>query len=237
MPLPLELVALAALIMGLGAMLQAAVGFGGALIWVPLLALIDTALVPGPTLMASLALAGAMAYRERGAIQTGQLAVALIGLAVGTVAAAAALTVIARGQLPTVFATLILAGVVLSVAGLRPAVSRASLVVGGIAAGIMGTMAGLHGPPIALVYQSEAGERVRATLGAFFIVCYATALFALNRVGLFGAPEALLGAALMPGVIAGYAASRLLSAELDGRRLRLAILVVSAGSALALLFK
>ena len=237
MPLPLELVALGALIMGLGAMLQAAVGFGGALIWVPLLALIDTSLVPGPTLMASLALASAMAYRERGAIQKGQLAMALIGLAFGTVAAAAALTVIARGQLPTVFALMILAGVALSVAGLQPAVSRGSLVVGGVAAGIMGTMAGLHGPPIALVYQSEAGERVRATLGAFFFVCYATALFALNRVGLFGAPEALLGAALMPGVIAGYAASRLLSAELDGRRLRFAILAVSTASALALLIK
>jgi predicted membrane chloride channel (bestrophin family) len=54
--------------MAIGAALQAAVGLGLALFVVPLLALIDVRLIPGPVLLASVALAVMMAYRGRAAI-------------------------------------------------------------------------------------------------------------------------------------------------------------------------
>src|SRR5436309_3178286 len=47
----------------------------------------------------------------------------------------------------------VLIAVALSVLGLRIEASFLSLVLGGGAAGVMGTMVGIHGPPIALVFQ------------------------------------------------------------------------------------
>jgi len=74
----------ATLVMAVGAAIQAAVGLGLALFVVPLLALIDTRLVPGPMLLASIALAVMMAYRDRAAIDCRKLGLSLIGLCVGT---------------------------------------------------------------------------------------------------------------------------------------------------------
>src|SRR5580693_10630858 len=64
---------LATLVMAIGAALQAAVGLGMALFVVPLLALIDVRLIPGPVLLASMALAVMMAYRGRAAINRREL--------------------------------------------------------------------------------------------------------------------------------------------------------------------
>ncbi len=64
---------LATLVMAIGAALQAAVGLGLALFVVPLLALIDVRLIPGPVLLASVALAVMMAYRGRAAINRREL--------------------------------------------------------------------------------------------------------------------------------------------------------------------
>lgn len=68
-----------------GALVQASVGFGFALVTVPLLTLMDPVFVPGPTLLANLLLAILMSIRERAAIEQGQLSMAAWGLAVGTV--------------------------------------------------------------------------------------------------------------------------------------------------------
>lgn len=82
--LSLTMLILATLVMAVGAALQAAVGLGLALFAVPLLALIDVRLIPGPMLLASMALAVMMAHRGRAAIDRRELALSLIGLCVGT---------------------------------------------------------------------------------------------------------------------------------------------------------
>jgi len=53
--LSVTMLVLATLVMAIGAALQAAVGLGMALFVVPLLALIDVRLIPGPVLLASVA--------------------------------------------------------------------------------------------------------------------------------------------------------------------------------------
>jgi uncharacterized membrane protein YfcA len=49
----------------LGAILQASTGLGAGLIIVPLLALVSLAFVPGPLVLASMALSGLMAFQGR----------------------------------------------------------------------------------------------------------------------------------------------------------------------------
>src|SRR5271156_3242276 len=92
--LPVATLVLATLVMAVGAALQAAVGLGLALFVVPLLALIDVRLIPGPMLLASVTLAVMMAHRERSAIDRQELTLSLIGLCIGTAVGACCLSLV-----------------------------------------------------------------------------------------------------------------------------------------------
>ena len=224
--------------MVVGSLLQASVGFGIALFVVPLLVLLNPVFVPGPMLFASLFLAAIMAFRGWSAIDLKKLGLAGVGLFVGTAAGALALMIVASDKWPKLFAVFILVAVALSASGIHIPATRRNLVAAGIISGVMGTISGIHGPPMALLYQRETGNIVRATLAIFFVMAYAIALIALGTIGLFGKKELLLGLTLAPGVIAGYIVARFSTKLLDrGYWLRLAILTVASLSAIALIFR
>lgn len=228
---------LAIAIMAAGAALQSAVGMGLGLFVVPLLALLDQRYVPGPIQLGALLLALGMARRERAALEWTVLRVAVLGLLVGTALGALALTLIDPARLPRIFGAMILVAVCLSVAAPAPRPTGAALFVGGSLSGLMGAMAGIHGPIIALLLQHAEPPRLRALLSAFFAVGYLTALVALAGAGLFGRAELALGVALVPGAALGYLAGPHLARRLDQRRLRAAILLISTASAVGLLLR
>lgn len=217
--------------------LQAATGMGMALFAAPLLALVNPALVPGPMLCSVFALSIAVAWRERLAIDPRVLGRSLLGLLLGCGMGAVILLVLDRVQLRSAFALLILAMVLLSCSGLPVRPSRVALLIGGTASGVVGTMFGLHGPPIALVLQHEPPDRLRATLCAFFAVGCSVSLVALAAIGAFGTIGLDLGLALLPGVAIGFALAPPLARRIDQRRARMAVLVISALSAFALLLR
>jgi uncharacterized protein len=231
------MIVLATVIIAAAAALQAATGMGMALLAVPLLALIDPAYVPGPTLCAVMVLSAGVAWRERLAIDRRLLAPALFGLAAGCGIGATVLALLAGVDLARLFAILILGAVALSISGARAPTGPVTLLIGGTAAGILGTMSGAHGPPIALVLQHEPPARLRATLCAFFAVGCAVSLLALAVGGLLGSAQLRLGAGLLPGVAIGFALAPPLSRRLDRQRARAAVLAISALSAFALLLR
>jgi uncharacterized membrane protein YfcA len=228
---------LAILIMASGCAFQAAVGIGMALLVVPLLALVDTQLVPGPMLFAGTALTALTAYRDRAALETAKLKLALAGLALGTVMGAVALRIFNGPNLPKLLGALVLLAVLVSVVGRKFQPTKRLLLVGSIASGIMGTMVGIHGPPLALVFQNAEASQTRAMLGAFFTVGYMLAVVSLAVVGLFDAQKLLLGFALLPGAVIGYLAAPAVSQFIDSSVLRVGILAVSSISAVSLLLR
>jgi hypothetical protein len=84
----------------------------------------------------------------------------------GTAVGASGLSLVAPASLTKLFALLILVVVLVSLIGTGVRVSRGALLAGGGAAGVMGTMVGIHGPPIALVFQNAEPAQARA------MVCY-----------------------------------------------------------------
>jgi uncharacterized membrane protein YfcA len=228
---------IAVMIVAAGSALQAATGMGMALFAAPLLALIDPAFVPGPVLCAVMALSAAVAWRERAFIDRRILLVALLGFSVGCAIGAVLLAVLIGRDLDRVFAALILAAVFLSVAGLRIRISKLALLIGGAASGVLGTIAGVQGPPIALVLQHEAPDRLRATLCAFFASGSLVSLTALAAAGLFGIGKLGLGFELMPGVALGFAIAPVFASRIERRQARAAVLVISMLSAFALLVR
>ena len=71
---------------------------------------------------------------------------------------------VAPASLTKLFALLILVAVLVSLIGTGVRVSRGALLAVGGAAGVMGTMVGIHGPPIALVFQNAEPAQARAML-------------------------------------------------------------------------
>jgi uncharacterized membrane protein YfcA len=120
--------------------------------------------------------------------------------------------------------------------GISVRAGRLALLLGGTASGILGTMAGVHGPPIALVLQHEPPERLRAMLCAIFTVACVISISALASIGVFGVSEIGLSLRLLPGVAVGLALTPFIAGRIDRRRARIAVLAISALSAVALLF-
>jgi uncharacterized protein len=224
-------------VMAAGAALQAAFGMGIALFAIPLLALIDPRFVPGPLLFASLWLSIGMAYAGRADIRGGEIGLASIGLAAGTAVGAVALAWTPSASLPHLFGALILVAVLISCSGLAIRSTPHALLGGGTVAGIMGVMAGIHGPPMALIFQNDAPKRARAMMGAFFAAAYPLSIAGMALVGLFGSLELALGLALVPGMALGFALAPLLARYVDRRVMRVGILVISAASGVVLLLR
>lgn len=224
-------------VMAVGSAFQAAVGMGLALLVVPLLALLDPVLLPGPMLFAAIGLCFGMAWRDRASLDRHALAIGMVGLAAGTAIGAAVLLAMSTAALPRVFGAAILAGVAMSVMGRKVRTGRTALLLGGAASGAMGTIAGIHGPPLALVLQHESPDRVRALLGAFFSGGYVISVLALMAAGRFGAKGLILGLVLMPGTAMGFACAPLVARHLPARGLRWVLLAVSTVSAGVLLVR
>jgi uncharacterized protein len=234
-PLDAPHIALAVAIMAMGSALQASAGVGLALFVVPLLALVDRSFIPGPMLLAGLVITLSSAYRERAAIHLPTLRNSLIGLAVGTIVGGLALKFLAGSHLDKTFGALVLLAVLIGVSGYEFNATPRSLMFAGGASGIMGAMVGIHGPAISLYFQNAEPRVARAMMGAFFSVAYVGAIAVLAAFGLFGLPELLRAAILLPGVAIGVAVAPLLARRIDTRRLRYIILGIAALSALTLL--
>jgi uncharacterized protein len=125
----------------------------------------------------------------------------------------------------------------LSVAGLPVPRGRLALLVGGAASGVLGTMSGVHGPPIALLLQHQPPDRLRATLCAFFAVGGLISVLALAAAGLLGLGGIGLALELLPGVALGFTAAPFFARRVDRRRARAAVLTISTLAALALLLQ
>ncbi|MBQ02220.1 MAG: hypothetical protein CL477_16245 [Acidobacteria bacterium] len=228
---PLE-IAIVVLCSCVGFTLQGAVGFGMGILGSPIFVLIDTRLVPGPVLVSTMLFTTMLTIREHRAIDLGGLRWAVAGRIAGTIPAAALLALLSAEQLRLLFGGIVLLAVAISVSGVHVEPRPASLLAGGVLSGIMGTIAAIGGPPMALLYQHAPGARVRGTLSGLFLVGTVISLTALVLVGRFGLDELRFALLLLPGVIFGFFVSRRIASRLDRGYTRPAVLTVAAAAGL-----
>lgn len=247
-----------ALAVVLGALVQGVLGFGLALLAVPVLAWLAPETVPVGMLVAVLPLVVVTAARERSHVDLRGIGWALVGRVPGGAAGALAVAVLPVRGLQLLVASTVALAVVASAAAdsrsraaavpdeitgtvpggpdLAPApVRRTTLALAGALSGLGGTTSGIGGPPMGLAYRNAGGPTIRSTLALFFVVGALLSLASLAVVGEVTGPRLLAGLLLVPPVAVGYLLSGWVRPRVRAHAVRSAVLALSGLSAAVLL--
>ncbi|WP_285750609.1 sulfite exporter TauE/SafE family protein [Lentzea sp. NBRC 105346] len=228
---------LAGVVVALGGLLQGLVGFGLSLLAVPLLALLDPALLPVPVLIAATAHSVLSLIREHGHVDWRGVGWAMAGRLPGTLVGVWLVDSLSQKNFGLVVGVVVLLCVVLSVVAWRPSPTPRSLVTAGLASGSFGTAMSVGGPVVGLLYQNSKGPEVRATMAAFFVLGSGTSVLGLLLAGQVHARQLWTGLALIPFLIVGFLLSGPLRKRFDAGGVRTPVLVVSGVSAVVLIVR
>lgn len=224
---------LGALAVAAGSSIQGVTGFGSNLLAVPLLLLIDERFVPGPIVVAGTVLNLLMATRADPSEINPKVRLTILGQLPGAIMAALLLAAMPQRALILAFAGSVLLASIASASGWRPPFNKGTLIGAGAASGFFGTMAGIGGPPVALMFQDESGPTLRATLARHFLAGALVTIPALIVVGRLGLEDLLIALALLPGTFLGFSLSGRLTRMADTRTVRPLVIGLSALSAVA----
>jgi uncharacterized membrane protein YfcA len=175
--------------------------------------------------------------RERGAVDWKGMKWAIFGRVIGTIAGGWAVVAFSKDAVIVLVAVLVLAGVLMTSIGWKIKTNRITLSTAGLVSGVMGTLTSVGGPPMALVYQRETAQKLRATLAGFFLVGATFSLLTLAVSGGMSEHDFVLGALMLPGYVIGMIANRWASKFLDKGYSRVAVLSFSALSSIVLLLE
>lgn len=195
-----ELVVAAAVVM-LGAAIQSSSGMGLAVVSLPVLALVMPERMPQVLLLLGMPMLTWMVWSEREHVRLHGLTPVIAGRFVGTAPGALVVTVLTAAQLNLFFAIASLAAVAGVLAALRTArlhrTDGLPAFTGGVASGLMGTAAGVGGPPLAWLYAGRDGPDIRANLSIVFLVGNVVSLASLALAGRLGATDWRMAALLL----------------------------------------
>jgi uncharacterized membrane protein YfcA len=226
---------LAGIVVVLGGLVQGLVGFGLALVAVPIVALIDPSLLPVPILVTTSAHSVMSLFREHEHVDWRGVGWAMLGRLPGTVIGVLLVGMLNQKQFSLLVGVSVLVCVALSVISWTPRPTPRALVTAGLASGSFGTSTSIGGPPVAMLYQNSTGAEVRATLGAYFVMGSVTSMIGLIAAGHVHTHDLTAGAALIPFLVVGFLLSSPLRKVVDAKGIRYPVLILSAVSALVLI--
>lgn len=225
----------AMLIVFLGAALQGSVGFGFAVLSVPILTLLDPAFVPVAPQILALPMSIAALLRERGGLDTAGVGWIIVGRVPGALLAAAVLSIAVDRTLDLLIGSIVLVAVLILASGVRVPLNVFTRIGAGVFSGFSGTASAIGGPPVALLYRTQTGPTVRSTLGTIFAIGIVINLVVLVATGIADRDDLRTALILAPAAAIGFAASSLLHRRVEGRILQNGILIVATISAVGLL--
>ena len=229
------LLALACFIIAIGSMAQTAIGFGLGLIAVPFLVLIDPQMVPAPIVMIAFVQLLISAWVHRHAIQWRVLWLATISRIPGTALAVWLMSVTGIEGIKIFIGCAVLAAVVMSLFKVSAEPNDRNHIIAGFFSGLSGTATSIGGPPMALLYQNQQGDFVRANLSAYFTIGSIISLGGMAAGGFVTVQSWIYFAYFLPATLVGVWLGMKLRHHLKPTFMRPAILILCSGSALALL--
>jgi uncharacterized membrane protein YfcA len=217
---------------------QRATGGAFGMVVAPFVALTAPVYMPGGVLLASLIVTALCLRLPLGAIAWRELSPMLVGRVAGA-AAAAGLVMLAPdpAAMAVLVALSVLAGVGLSLAGLRADLSPRNLLAAGALSGLTGTLTSVGAPPIMLLYQHRAAAAARPTLNAYFLLGVALSLAVLALGGRLGWSDAVFVLSMLPAMALGFALAPAFLRRLGTRSLRPLVLALATCASLLILLR
>ncbi len=237
LPTTLPSFLLALTIVAAAAGLQATVGFGFALVSVPLLMLIDPVLAPVPLLVTALPLGVAIFWRERQHADLRGVRWLLLGRIPGAALGMALLAIAPNDTLDLLLGGFILSSVLLIASGWKVPRNPWTKLVAGTASGTFSLVSAIGGPPLALLYREEKGPTLRSSLAAVFAVGLLLNLVVRGVGGELTIAQVHCGLLLAPGLLVGLLIGRRLSGSVEGRPLKILVLAISGLASVGILLR
>lgn len=220
-----------------GALVQGTVGLGVGLVFAPVLAMVEPRLVPALPLCLGVLTPLSTLLWERTGIDWRVVRWALAFRIVGTAAGVWIVVHVSESGIAIGLGVMVLLAVAISLHTVRVPDNRGTLTVAGLTTGVTGTATSISGPPIAIVLQHRDPAQLRPTLAAFFCAGATASLIGLAIGGNLHASTLGLAGLLAPCVLVGVWLGTRLRTRVPRERLRLGMLGVCACSAIALLVR
>lgn len=224
--------ALLAMVIFSGAMLQSFTGFGFALIVAPIAALIAPWLLPGPVIALTLLVTLSYTVQTRHLIDWHDFGFIMLGRLPLSIAAGLWIASVDPAWISLIFGLFLLASVLVTWRSVQLRPTPLVLTIAGGLSGFFGTLTSVGAPPLAIAYQNRRGPELRATLGANIILGSLVSLFALAVGRQLEWPSLVIqtGAAL-PFLLLGSAVGSRLVRFISPEAFRQLVLVTCATSA------
>jgi uncharacterized membrane protein YfcA len=192
----------------IGAITQSAVGIG---FGIPacFLIILEPTMVPSCIVLMGTFLAFSNAFLSFKDIIKDDLIYSFSGRVVGTFISVPliSLTIGTKSYL-IIFGLLLLITVFLSAKKWSIAATKKNVTIAGLCSGFMGTLTGVGGPPMAIVYQNSDSKNVVATLNMFFGIGALFSVLVLTYIDLINFREIMRCLLLAPGIITGIILGR-----------------------------
>ena len=226
-----------AVLVVLGAFLQSLIGLGLGVLVAPFLILYDPAFVPVPMLLVGIFLPLLIGWRDRKTIDVSGLKTAILGRIIGSILAVWLITIMSQNTFMIIFGSLVVLAVFLSLLTLNIKPTPISTGIAGTFSGLMGTLAGIGGPPMAILYQHQKGKIIRGTLSGFLGLGTTLSLLILSIAGRVNLYHFKLFLYLVPGILLGFYLSKYAVDVADRGYIRKAMLTVSFLAGLVVIIK
>jgi uncharacterized membrane protein YfcA len=219
------------------AAVQGVIGFGLAVVSVPVLALMHPALAPVPQTLVSVPMVLALAWRERHAIDWHGIGWVIAGRIPGALLGLALITLLDAESLAVAMAVIVFAAVVIVWRGYSIPRNRMSSFLAGMASGTGALVASIGGPPLALLYRSTDGATLRSSVSTVFALGVAITLATRGFSGNISHQEVAVAAILLPAAALGLVIGTRIAPRLEGPAVRAGVLLLSSLAAIGLVVK
>ena len=220
-----EAIAIVAVAVLGGAVVQGATGIGFALLVVPVVGIVDPLLLPLAVLIPMMPLNAVVAWRERTSIDLRGVGWTSVARIPATPIGVWLLAAVSERQLGLLIGALTVVAAAASLLAPAFTPNRTSLLVAGGVTGLSETASGIGGPPYALAYQHRPAPELRATVALCFLIGQVVSILGLAVGGQLTGPGIGAGLWFVPVTLAGVLLSSRLHHRVGGRGLRLGILV------------
>lgn len=217
--------------------LSGALGFGGGIVGIPFLVLINPDFVPVPLLLQGVLFTGAVTWRERRAVDLPALKWATIGLLPGVALGTWTLTSVNKDVLGLLISFFLLTVIGLQATGFRVNQNQMTLSLGGAIGGFTGITAAIPLVPMALVMSQYQGPRFRSTLNGWGMTMAITSVLTLALADGIDRSDLVVAAVLASAGVVGIVLSGPLRHFVDRRGVAQAAYAVGALGAVALLVR